>query len=87
MMHIESEAEIERNIFRLLDLRSEQSSICPSEVARAMYSAESEWRAAMPRIRAVAGDLASRGLLRVTRKGKDVNATGGGGPIRLSRPS
>ena len=85
-MDIERDSEIEKNIFRLLGVRGEHSSICPSDVARAMYSVESEWRAAMPRIREVAGDLASRGLLRVTRKGKAVAATSEGGPIRLARP-
>ena len=39
----------------------------------------------MPRIREVAAALASRGLLRVTRRGEEVDATSEGGPIRLGR--
>lgn len=81
----DTEPQIAETIFTLLDRRSSDATICPSEVARAMYPEASDWRAAMPRIREVAGALASRGLLRVTRRGEEVDATSPGGPIRLGR--
>lgn len=80
------DAQIATTLFALLDQRRAGATVCPSEVARAIHSDESDWRAAMPSIRAVAGALASRGLLRVTRKGEVVDATSAGGPIRLGRP-
>ncbi|MDO9355743.1 MAG: DUF3253 domain-containing protein [Solirubrobacteraceae bacterium] len=83
----DADAHIERQIFALLDERAAGATICPSEVARAMHASEPRWRAAMPRIREVAGRLAGRGLLRVTRKGAEVEATSEGGPIRLGRPA
>lgn len=69
----------------LLDARAIHSSICPSEVARALAASEDAWRALMPRVRQVAAGLASEGLLQATRKGAVVDATSPGGPIRLSR--
>lgn len=41
------------------------------------------WRALMPLIRDVAGELAQAGRLKVTRAGVEVDATSSGGPIRL----
>ena len=81
----EPDSEIVETIFALLARRCGNATICPSEVARAMHSKESDWRAAMPRVREVAGALAARGLLRVTRQGEEVDATSQGGPIRLGR--
>ena len=81
------DSDIAATIFALLDQRRVGATICPSEVARAMFASESQWRTAMPKIREVAGQLARRGLLRVTRKGKDVDAASQGGPIWLGRPS
>ena len=79
------DSEIVETIFALLGRRSGDATICPSEVARAMHSKESDWRASMPRVREAAGALAARGLLRVTRNGEEVDATSQGGPIRLGR--
>lgn len=76
---------IAETIFALLGRRAGDATICPSEVARAMHPEASDWRAAMPKIREVAGVLAARGLLRVTRRGDAVDATSPGGPIRLGR--
>jgi Protein of unknown function (DUF3253) len=44
------------------------SSICPSEVARALATDEAEWRALMPTVREQARLLAKEGLIRVTQK-------------------
>ncbi len=85
MTRHDSDSKIAETIFGLLGRRGGDATICPSEVARAMHLQESDWRAAMPRIRAVAGALARRGLLVVTRRGEEVDATSQGGPIRLGR--
>jgi hypothetical protein len=85
MTRPDSDSAIAEAIFALLDRRRGDATICPSEVARAIHLQESEWRAAMPRVRSVAAALAARGLLRVTRRGEEVDATSEGGPIRLGR--
>lgn len=76
-------------LFALLDRRASGATVCPSEVARAL-TADDDWRPLMPRIRQVARRLAAQGRLRLTRRGVDVDlnidAPGGGGPIRLGRP-
>ena len=45
---------VEAEIFELLARRAPGASICPSEVARALASAPSDWRALMPQVREVA---------------------------------
>lgn len=72
-------------IFSLLAQRQDGATICPSEVARALATDEAAWRELMPQVRSVAHDLAQAGRLRVTRGGVEVDATSGGGPIRLGR--
>jgi hypothetical protein len=67
------------------------SSVCPSQVARALAPDDATadgaaWRALMPRVRAVAGQLADRGQIVVTQKGQPVQAVSARGPIRLARP-
>lgn len=78
---------IERTVFALLARRSASASICPSEVARALVGDEHAWRALMPAVRRVAGALAAKGSLRVTRGAAEVDATSPGGPVRLRRPN
>ena len=73
-------------IGELLSARDATSSICPSEVARALASDEAAWRALMPDVRRVAAKLASQGKLRVTRGNDIVDAQSKGGPIRLRQP-
>lgn len=81
-----TEQRIADTIGKLLDARAPSSSICPSDVARALEPDEAGWRSLMPDIRRVAAVLADAGLLRVTRGDKVVDAQAGGGPIRLRRP-
>jgi hypothetical protein len=76
-------ADIERQIFLLLAQRRPDATICPSEVARALGTNAAPWRALMPQVRQVAQVLAHDGRLHVTRGGVPVDATSGGGPIRL----
>ncbi|HST44854.1 MAG TPA: DUF3253 domain-containing protein [Luteimonas sp.] len=76
-------ADIEAMIRRLMAARSATSSLCPSEVARALEPAPA-WRALMPAVRAVARALAVRGVLTVTQRGVACNpASPWRGPVRL----
>jgi Protein of unknown function (DUF3253) len=77
---------IAEEITRQLSRRAATSSICPSEVARALQGNEAEWRAVMPRVRTVATLMRDQGRLRITRGGVDVpNAEVHRGAIRLLR--
>jgi hypothetical protein len=84
-------------VLALAQARSAASggSICPSEVARKLYSTEAAWRAAMPAVRAAAAALvagggsagaagsAAGGRLVVTQKGVVVDPATARGAIRL----
>ena len=77
---------IAQEIAHQLLRRAATSSICPSEVARALYSIESEWRALMPRVRDVAAAMCIEGQVRITRGGVDVPSDElHRGAIRLAR--
>ncbi|WP_186332279.1 DUF3253 domain-containing protein [Bordetella genomosp. 13] len=69
-------------ITRLLNERAADSTICPSEVARALSS--DAWRPLMPRVREVAVGMARQGALDIRQKGRTVDPDGTlRGPIRL----
>lgn len=78
--------EIERRLLALLARRAATSSICPSEVARALTDGGDGWRALMPDVRRVAFALQRGGTVVVTR-GTSVVADehDGTGPIRVRR--
>jgi len=78
--------QIAETIFRLLDARAADSSICPSDAARSLASDEAAWRVLMPEVRRVAAALVADGTLRVTQHGDDVDPLTARGPIRLGRP-
>ena len=80
-------AALENAIFTLLAQRQCGATICPSDAARAVYPNADQWRAAMPAVRAVAGQLAAQDRLVVTQGGKTVDITTAKGPIRLCLPS
>ena len=82
----ENDRVIADMINEMLSARAATSSICPSEVARALESDEAAWRELMPEVRRVAAKLASQGKLRVTRGNDIVDAQSEGGPIRLRQP-
>jgi len=63
--------------------RGQGKTICPSEVARALCGGEDEWRALMPRVREVAAELVSEGLIVVTQKSIAVDPQKAKGPVRL----
>jgi hypothetical protein len=80
------EDAIAKEITRQLSRRAATSSICPSEVARALQCDEVEWRALMPRVREVAASMRDEGRLRITSGGVDVpNTALHRGAIRLAR--
>ena len=76
-------AELERVIVQLLDQRSPEGSICPSDAARAAQPAG--WRALMDEVRAAAGRLAVRGEVDITQRGQVVDITAARGPVRIRR--
>ena len=81
-----SDEDIAQEIVRQLSRRAADSSICPSEVARAMQADEHAWRALMPQVREVAAAMRDAGRLRITRGGADVPTVAlHRGAIRLAR--
>jgi hypothetical protein len=78
--------DIERCIMELLNARAATSSICPSEVARALARDEDAWRALMPSVREVAARLARAGSIRITQGSVTLHPDRiDHGPIRLRR--
>ncbi|MEO0454093.1 MAG: DUF2256 and DUF3253 domain-containing protein [Verrucomicrobiota bacterium] len=75
----------EEGIIELLRQRNPHQSICPSEVARAIHTDESEWRLAMEPVRQAARRLAHRGEVRILQKGNEVSPSCFKGPIRLQK--
>ena len=64
--------DIAQEVMRQLSRRAADSSICPSEVARALQSDAAAWRALMPQVREVAAAMRDAGRVRITRGGVDV---------------
>jgi hypothetical protein len=86
LVAVVSAETIAGEIVRQLSRRAPHSSICPSEVARALEAEETAWRALMPRVREVAAAMRDERQLRITRKGVDVPGDEWGrGAIRLAR--
>ena len=68
---------------RSLARKREQSSICPSDVARTVGG--ETWRSLMPDVRRVAAELADRDEIVVTQKGEPVSIREVRGPVRIIR--
>jgi hypothetical protein len=81
------DATIQEQLLSLLAERKPESSICPSDVARAIFpDDEAAWRALMPKIRSIAVALARDDRIEITRGGRRLHLDGiEGGPIRLHR--
>jgi Protein of unknown function (DUF3253) len=77
------DAALEAAIFKLLAQRQSGTSICPSDAARAVYPDAAQWRAAMPKVRALAARLVDDGLLEVTQRGAPADVRTAVGPVRL----
>ncbi|MEO6364881.1 MAG: DUF3253 domain-containing protein [Luteimonas sp.] len=73
-------------ILALLRQRDPASSICPSDVARALADDEAQWRPLMPQVREAASRLAHDGAVVMTQ-GEVVVDPGGQphDPLRLRR--
>ena len=85
-----TDPHIEAALLALIDQRGHHASACPSEVARAL--SPDDWRALMPRVRQVAGQLALRGLLDISQGGQSVSPSTlpngpWKGPLRVRLPS
>ncbi|KQQ67069.1 DUF3253 domain-containing protein [Microbacterium sp. Leaf320] len=68
---------------RSLTRKREQSSICPSDVARTVGG--ETWRSLMPDVRRVAAELADHDEIVVTQKGRPVSIREARGPVRIIR--
>lgn len=75
--------QVGEQIVRLLDRRDPASSICPSEVARALWA--EDWRRHMDDMRAVTTQLVETGVVRATQGSGDVDPMEARGPIRVRR--
>lgn len=64
---MKTSAEIASSILALLRQRDPASSICPSDVARALSDDEAQWRPLMPQVREAARMLAHGGAVVMTQ--------------------
>lgn len=76
-------AELEHAIRTLLAARAPESTICPSDAARAVGG--EDWRELMDPVREAARRLVARGEIVVTQHGHIVDLASAKGPIRLRR--
>jgi hypothetical protein len=67
----------------LLDRRAPTSTICPSEVARALAASEPsiDWRMAMPVVHAAIDQLTAEGVVQLSWKGTEMRTRAG--PYRI----
>ena len=80
------ESALEETLLQLVTERGAGKTICPSEVARAVAS-DDTWRSLLGPIRTVAVELARRGEVVITRKGKPVDPERFKGVYRIGVPS
>jgi len=74
--------DVEQAIVELLERRTMDASICPSEVARLLF-ADADWRTEMERVRMAARRLQRAGRIQIMQKGRAVDPSRARGPIRL----
>jgi nucleoid-associated protein YgaU len=79
------EEEARAATLALLDRRRAGATICPSEVARAVAAAAgaADWRGAMAAVHAAVDSMVAQGLVRLSWKGKAIEARDG--PYRIGR--
>ena len=75
---------IERKIREMLSTRRAGATICPSEVARALGTAD--WRTLMPPVREAAWRLEAAGKVAVLQRRQPVERDSVQGPIRIGLP-
>ncbi|MFD9027282.1 DUF3253 domain-containing protein [Streptomyces parvulus] len=77
---------LERAVLELLERRSPDATICPSDAARAVYEGDDDgWRDLMEPARRAAGRLAEAGEVTVTQRGRPVDPATARGPVRIGR--
>ena len=77
-----SNSDIDRSILDLTRARGRGKTVCPSEVARAVFTAD--WRGGMEEVRRRARHLAAAGRIDITQGGQALDPTADWrGPIRL----
>ena len=78
--------DIAATIIDLLKQRAATSSICPSDVARALADDEAAWRALMQPVRDTAAAMAGEGRIVITQGEREVDPVDiGRGAVRLRR--
>lgn len=77
-----AQPSIAESILTLAAARGGDKSICPSEVARALWP--EDWRGHMEEVRAEAFRLRDAGKVRVTQSGEEVVGNVPVGPVRIS---
>jgi hypothetical protein len=77
-------ARVAACVLTLCAARAPDGSICPSEVARALWP--QDWRGRMPTVRSVAQELARSGRIEITQRGVPVDPTTLRGAVRLRLP-
>ncbi|MDI9902663.1 DUF3253 domain-containing protein [Rhodococcus sp. IEGM 1409] len=76
-----NEKDLTSKIRELLSARSAESSICPSDVARA--AAPENWRPLMEPVREAARRMVADGEVQITQGGEVVDPESARGPIRI----
>ena len=79
----DTDRELEATILALLASRAADSTICPSDAARAVGN--DDWRALMEPARQAARRLVARGEVVITQQGHVVDPSTAKGPIRIRR--
>lgn len=72
---------IKKKILELTANLGREKTICPSEVARALWP--DDWRPRMEEVRQVAVELRDAGAIVICQKGKEVLGDSFVGPIRI----
>ncbi|WP_245154380.1 DUF3253 domain-containing protein [Rhodococcus sp. 1R11] len=76
-----TDKELEDKIRSLLDTRSRDATICPSDVARAL--SDDAWRDLMEPVRRAARRMVEAGEVEITQKGSVIDPSTAKGPIRI----
>ena len=79
-----SDNDIEQTILDLLEQRDPGKTICPSDAARTLGTADG-WRELMEPTRQAAARLVETGVVEITQGGEVVDLATARGPIRIRR--
>lgn len=79
------DAALRSTMTSMLDARGQKSSLCPSEVARAMWPDDERWREHMEDVRRVARRLVAERRAVILQKGRIVDPSTARGAIRIRR--